>query len=97
MTEYGNGYLPASALLAIPGGRLARVEAELWNLYVEDFYRRHGYTPVPNGPDSSYRPFARQVYWKSYWCGLGHCENAAWPIQRCSRRRAGARCAHRIR
>lgn len=32
-----------------------------------------------NGCDSAYRSFARQVYWRNYWCGQGNCGNAAVP------------------
>lgn len=32
-----------------------------------------------NGCDSALRTYARQVYWRSYWCNLGQCGNAALP------------------
>lgn len=36
--------------------------------------------PLPtNGCDSAFRPLERQVYWRSYWCSLGSCGNAAVP------------------
>lgn len=31
------------------------------------------------GPDSAYRTYARQQYWRSYWCNRGACGNAAYP------------------
>lgn len=34
---------------------------------------------VLGGPDSSYRPYDRQVYWRNYWCGRGQCQKAAVP------------------
>lgn len=74
-----NGRLPASALAAIPGGRLSKPAALRWNAMC--FYlRAHGRAiPMPNGPLSSYRVFAGQVRLRREWCAKGHCENAAVP------------------
>jgi GH25 family lysozyme M1 (1,4-beta-N-acetylmuramidase) len=32
-----------------------------------------------NGCDSAYRPYARQLYYRVYWCARGSCGNAAVP------------------
>lgn len=40
---------------------------------------RTGESITVNGPDSAYRPYARQVYWRNYWCSRGACQNAAIP------------------
>src|SRR3954447_12301860 len=77
---YANGRLPASALAAVPGGRLAKgAPADSWNALCFEWRKRTGVTPMPNGPDSTYRSYARQVYWKRYWCSQGKCGNAATP------------------
>jgi len=34
---------------------------------------------MPNGPDSTYRTFDRQVFWRDWWCARGKCQNAAVP------------------
>lgn len=33
----------------------------------------------PGGPDSAYRTYERQQYWREYWCSRGACGNAAVP------------------
>lgn len=69
-----NGRLPDSALKAIPDGRLAADgAAQSWNAGPAQAGLR------PLGPDSSYRSYERQVYWRNYWCGRGACGNAAVP------------------
>lgn len=83
-----NGYLtsadlsPASGGIAGPDpgqGQLAHGAAAAWNALAERARREHGVQIRPNGPDSLYRPFSRQVYYRNYWCGLGKCANAAVP------------------
>lgn len=74
MTTYLNGQLPDSALVDIPGGRLAwGGPAENWNLGPG----KHGLIPL--GPEaSSYRTLALQeYYWHLYQSGQGNL--AAYP------------------
>lgn len=61
------------------GGYLANDAAAAWNAMGAKIKAATGTVIRVNGPDSDYREFARQVYWKNYWCSLGHCENAATP------------------
>ena len=82
-SAYSNGYLPESSLAPIASGikcdrplnQLANPAAAAFN----SMALAAGEHLVINGCDSAYRPYARQVYWKAYWCGQGHCENAATP------------------
>ena len=75
-----NGNLPASDLRPVAGGgSLAPPAAAAWNALAAHIYRELGVKIAPNGPDSTYRPYARQVYWRNYWCGRGLCGNAAIP------------------
>lgn len=75
-----NGYLPASNLRPVAGGgNLSPPAAAAWNALAAHVYKDVGVKIAPNGPDSTYRPYARQVYWRSYWCGRGLCGNAALP------------------
>ncbi len=82
-SAYSNGYLPESALAPIASGvkcerplnQLANPAAAAFN----SMALAAGEKLAINGCDSAYRPYARQVYWKAYWCGQGHCENAATP------------------
>ena len=73
---YSNGYLPASQLYSYSSacqlykpsagsfaGMIAAAKADGVDL-----------TPV-----QCYRDYANQVYWRSYWCKLGICANAATP------------------
>lgn len=68
-----NGYLTSAELTDIPGGQLANEAAQAWLAGPA----KAGLRPL--GPDSSYRPYDRQVYWRNYWCGQGACQNAAVP------------------
>lgn len=70
-----NGHLTKAELAPIPGGFLCVEAAAAWN--APGGPASAGLRP--GGPDSSYRPYDRQVYWRSYWCGLGKCYNAAVP------------------
>lgn len=77
---YANGRLPDSALSPIAGGgRLEHKAAAAWNALAAHIYAKTGHKIAPNGPDSSYRTYDRQVYWRNYWCGRGLCGNAAVP------------------
>lgn len=78
-----NGRLPRSELAPIhfsgPGHLLlAREPAAAWNS-MNLHLASHGGVVSPGGPDSAYRDYAGQVYWRNYWCGLGQCGNAATP------------------
>lgn len=79
MITYINGRLPDSALAPIPGGQLLKDAAAAWNAMCARAKQLGLPVPMPDGPDSSYRPYARQVYYKDYWCARGACENAAEP------------------
>ncbi len=78
-----NGKAPASAMSPIATtvdcsglqGQLANEAAAGWNTMA----LAAGERLAINGCDSAYRPFDRQVFWKNFWCGQGHCENAATP------------------
>lgn len=64
-----NGKLPASALAPIPGGRLSKAAAAAWN--APGGPADSGL--MPGGPDSSYRTYAKQVYyWNLYQSGQGN-------------------------
>jgi len=77
---YENGRLPDSALSPIAGGgRLRHDAAAAWNAMAAYIYRKTGYKIAPKGPDSSYRTYEGQVYWRKYWCDQGQCSNAAVP------------------
>lgn len=82
-SAYSNGYLPESALAPIATGvKCERPLNQLANPASAAFNSMAlaaGERLATNGCDSAYRPYARQVYWKAYWCGQGHCENAATP------------------
>lgn len=70
-----NGHLTKAELFAIPGGFLCKEAAAAWNAPggPADGGLR------PGGPDSSYRTYERQVYWREYWEGQGQPGNAAVP------------------
>jgi hypothetical protein len=88
-TASGNGFLPTSALSPITGGhpssaypgtgQMANAAAAAWNAAAVRIHDATGRWINTNGPDSAYRPYARQVYWRNYWCGRGACQNAAVP------------------
>ena len=62
-----NGRLPASALSPIPGGQLSNAAAAAWNAGPA----KAGCRPL--GPNSSYRTYAKQVYyWNLYTSGQGN-------------------------
>ncbi len=78
--SYPNGQIPLSALKPIAGsGYLEEHAAAAWNAMAVHILKETGVHIAPAGPDSSYRPYARQVYWRNYWCGQGNCGNAAVP------------------
>ena len=65
-----NGRLPASALAAIPGGRLEHGAAKAWNAMAAEAKARHNVDIRPAGPRSSYRTFAEQEhFWRLYLRG----------------------------
>jgi lysozyme len=80
---YSNGYLPESELAPIasgvhcdaPAGQLENHAAASYN----SMALAAGRQLPTDGCDSAYRPFLRQVYWRTYWCSLGQCFNAATP------------------
>lgn len=73
-----NGRLPASALDAIPGGKLEKDAARAWNDMRAYIGKRHGVWIAPTGPNSSYRTYAGQVYfWRIFQAGTGN--TAAYP------------------
>jgi len=75
-----NGYLTDAELSPIVGGtQLANGAAAAWNAMAHYIHDRTGTWIQINGPDSGYRSYARQVYWRNYWCGRGACQNAAVP------------------
>jgi D-alanyl-D-alanine carboxypeptidase len=74
-----NGRLPPQLLAPIPGGFLAKEPAGAWNAMSAQARERFGVELRPTGPDSSYRKYERQVYWRKYWCDRGKCANAAVP------------------
>lgn len=84
-----NGYLtlndlrPATGGVAASGfpgsGMLAIPVAAAWNAAAVHIHTARGVWIGANGPDSMYRSYARQVYWRNYWCGQGACQNAAVP------------------
>ena len=58
---------------------LEKEAAAAWNT-MRLATRRYLKTDIyPGGPDSAYRTFARQQYYRTYWCNLGNCGNAAVP------------------
>lgn len=75
-----NGQLPDSALAPAAGGtKLAKNAAAAWNAMAVAIYREAGVKIKSNGPDSMYRSYSRQVYWRNWWCARGNCGNAAVP------------------
>jgi hypothetical protein len=83
-----NGHLTTAELSpaagGIPGpdpgqGQLANDAAAAWNAMNAYSVAHHGVHLTCNGSDSMYRPYARQVYWRNYWCARGACQNAAVP------------------
>lgn len=77
---YSNGYLPQSVLAPIAGGGYLRKDAAAaWNAMAAHIYKREGVKIHDNGEDSDYRSYARQEYWRDYWCNQGACGNAAIP------------------
>lgn len=83
-----NGHLTRAELAPIIGGVpgpdpgqgcLSKEAAAAWNAMAHHIHEKTGIWIRTNGADSAYRPFSRQVYWRSYWCGRGLCGNAAVP------------------
>ncbi len=74
----------ASAAGGVPGsdpgqGKLAKDTSRRWNAMAAEILKKEGVRIGCNGPDSMYRPVARQEYWRNYWCARGNCGNAATP------------------
>jgi hypothetical protein len=80
---YANGQIPKSKLKPIPGGQLWEPAANAWNDLVDHVREHEGVTAANSlragGPDSSYRLYGRQVYFKNLWTRKGHPEMAADP------------------
>lgn len=82
-----NGRLPASVLARIPGSgpfggpRLRKDAARAYNAMAAEAMVRWGIDMSLSEGDigRSYRNFHRQEIARAFWCGLGHCENAAVP------------------
>lgn len=74
-----NGRLSDNELAPIPGGRLAKPYAARWNTMCMIARAKSGRCPMPNGPMSSYRTVAQQVFLRNQWCARGNCGNAAVP------------------
>jgi Putative peptidoglycan binding domain/D-alanyl-D-alanine carboxypeptidase len=75
-----NGHLAERELAPIVGGgQLSNAAAAAWNAMSAHIHKESGQQIGINGPDSAYRPVARQVYWRNYWCSQGACQNAAVP------------------
>lgn len=73
-----NGHLTSGELSPIAGGQLSNRAAAAWNSMNEESRHRYGVELRPTGPDSSYRPYDRQVYyWNLYQSGAGNL--AAYP------------------
>ena len=70
---YANGRLPASALSAIPGGRLRKgTPAKSWLAMRYYIGRKSGVWITPTGPMSSYRTIQQQQeLWRRYTNGTG--------------------------
>ncbi len=76
-TSGPNGSIHPTA--PIVNGVLARAAAASWNS-MNLYARRYHHVNVLSGTDdATLRSYDRQVYWRDYWCGQGHCENAAVP------------------
>lgn len=73
-----NGRLPSSALGSIPYGKLEHSAAVAWNDMRSYIGKRHGVWIRPNGPNSSYRTYAAQVYFYNLW-KAGRGNTAAYP------------------
>jgi GH25 family lysozyme M1 (1,4-beta-N-acetylmuramidase) len=78
-----NGRLPRSELARIyhPSVEvyLRKDAAAAWNTMRMISKRYLRVDIYPGGPDSAYRTFERQQYWRDYWCNRGACGNAAVP------------------
>lgn len=81
MSKNSNGELRPSQLSPIPGGRLSHGAAVAW-LDMRAYILAQGGPAIGGdnlGPDSTYRSYGRQIYWRNYWCKKGKCGNAALP------------------
>lgn len=82
-TAWTNGDAPPGAMSPIATGvKCTPLEGQLENHAAAAFNSMAlaaGEQLPINGCDSAYRPYARQLYYRSYWCGLGNCGNAAVP------------------
>jgi hypothetical protein len=74
-----NGRLPRSELAPVPGGLLRKDAAASWNAMCAAAVKQGRPVPRPGGDDSSYRTFARQVFWRRVWTQRGVPGNAAVP------------------
>jgi hypothetical protein len=80
---FPNGKIPKNQLSPIPGGQLWTPAANAWNDLVEFVRRQEGDAAADalraGGPDSSYRLYGRQVYFKNLWTSRGKPQMAADP------------------
>jgi hypothetical protein len=75
-----NGRLASTDLSPIAGGGYLRKDAAAaWNTMAAKARKRGLGEIAVKGPDSAYRVYARQVYWRTYWCNRGMCYMAAVP------------------
>lgn len=80
---FTNGYAKPSEVSPIATGiHCAPLQGQLANQAAAGFNTMAlaAQKRIPtSGCDSAYRPIARQVYWRNYWCSRGLCGNAAVP------------------
>jgi len=80
---FTNGDAPPSAMSQVADGvHCTPLEGQLANDAAAAFNSMAlaaGQQLSINGCDSAYRPYARQVYYRAYWCNIGSCGNAAVP------------------
>jgi GH25 family lysozyme M1 (1,4-beta-N-acetylmuramidase) len=80
---FPNGDAPSSAMSPIASGvHCTPLEGQLANPAAAAFNSMAlaaGEQLAINGCDSAYRTYARQVYYRAYWCNIGSCGNAAVP------------------
>lgn len=75
-----NGYISASALVDIGGGKLLQKDAARnWLALVAAVKARTGVTLYLANGQEAYRSYSKQVYWKNYYINLGTPRLAATP------------------
>lgn len=75
-----NGELNRADLVLVDGwAYLERRTAAAWNAGCDKLQRLGYARPSITAPDGAYRDLAGQVYWRTYWCNLHKCGNAAPP------------------